>query len=54
MNAYAECGLIIEAIVENLEIKKSVFQQMESIVRDDCILASNTSSLSIASIAAAC
>ena len=54
MNAYAECGLIIEAIVENLEIKKSVFQQIESIVRDDCILASNTSSLSIASIAAAC
>ncbi len=54
MSAYAECGLVIEAIVENLEIKKSVFQQMESIVNDDCILASNTSSLSIASIAAAC
>jgi 3-hydroxybutyryl-CoA dehydrogenase len=54
MSAYAECGLIIEAIVENLEIKKSVFQQMEAIVSDDCILASNTSSLSIASIAAAC
>ena len=54
MSAYAECGLIIEAIVENLDIKKSVFQQMESIVSDDCILASNTSSLSIASIAAAC
>lgn len=54
MSAYAECGLIIEAIVENLEIKKSVFQKMEAIVSDDCILASNTSSLSIASIAAAC
>jgi 3-hydroxybutyryl-CoA dehydrogenase len=54
MSAYAECGLIIEAIVENLEVKKSVFQQMEAIVSDDCILASNTSSLSIASIAAAC
>lgn len=54
MSAYAECGLVIEAIVESLEVKKSVFQQMESIVSDDCILASNTSSLSIASIAAAC
>ncbi len=54
MNAYAECGLVIEAIIENLDVKKSVFQQMENIVSDDCILASNTSSLSIASIAAAC
>jgi len=54
MSAYAECRLVIEAIVENVDIKKSVFQQMENIVSDDCILASNTSSLSIASIAAAC
>ena len=54
MTAYADCGLVIEAIVENLEVKKTVFQQMEEIVSDDCILASNTSSLSIASIASAC
>jgi 3-hydroxybutyryl-CoA dehydrogenase len=54
MEDYAGCGLIIEAIIENLEIKKSVFSKLESIVDDDCILASNTSSLSIASIAAAC
>ena len=54
MTAYADCGLVIEAIVENLEVKKKVFQQMEEIVSDDCILASNTSSLSIASIASAC
>ncbi len=46
--------LIIEAIIENLEIKKSVFQQLENLVSEECILASNTSSLSIASIAAAC
>ncbi len=52
--AYRECGLIIEAIIENLEIKKNVFDQLEDIVNDDCILATNTSSLSIASIAAAC
>lgn len=47
-------GLIIEAIIENLDVKKSVFQKLESLVSSDCILASNTSSLSIASIAAAC
>jgi len=50
----AACDLIIEAIVENLEVKKKVFAQLESITSADCILASNTSSLSIASIAAAC
>lgn len=47
-------GLVIEAIIENLDIKKELFQQLEQICGDDCILASNTSSLSIASIAAAC
>ena len=54
MSAYNDCGLVIEAIIENLDIKKSVFQQLEAIVSEECILASNTSSLSIASIAAAC
>jgi 3-hydroxybutyryl-CoA dehydrogenase len=44
--------LLIEAIVENLEVKRSLFKQLETIVPVDCILASNTSSLSIASIAA--
>lgn len=54
MEAFAACGLIIEAIVEKLEIKKAVFADVERIVSDACILASNTSSLSITSIAAAC
>ena len=54
MEAFAACGLVIEAIVENLEVKKSVFAQLEQIVGEDCILATNTSSLSVASIAAAC
>lgn len=54
MNAFAGCGLIIEAIIENIEVKKNVFSALEKIVRPDCMLASNTSSLSIASIAAAC
>lgn len=51
---FKECDMVIEAIVENLEVKKKVFAQLESIVSPDCILASNTSSLSIASIASAC
>jgi len=47
-------GLVIEAIIENLEIKQKVFAEIESLVSEDCIIASNTSSLSIASIASAC
>ena len=46
-----DSDLIIEAIVENLDIKKNVFSTLEKFVSDDCIIASNTSSLSIASIA---
>ena len=48
----ADSNLTIEAILENLDIKKKVFSELESYVADDCIIASNTSSLSIASIAA--
>lgn len=48
------CELIIEAIVENLDVKQKLFSDLENIVSSDCILASNTSSLSIASIASAC
>ncbi len=47
----ADSNLTIEAIIENLDIKKKVFSELESYVSDDCIIASNTSSLSIASIA---
>ncbi|NER14912.1 3-hydroxybutyryl-CoA dehydrogenase [Leptobacterium flavescens] len=46
--------LIIEAIVEKLDIKQKVFSELETYIAPDSILASNTSSLSIASIAAAC
>ncbi|MEM6516300.1 MAG: 3-hydroxyacyl-CoA dehydrogenase NAD-binding domain-containing protein [Bacteroidota bacterium] len=45
-------NLIIEAIIENLDIKKKVFSELETHVSKECIIASNTSSLSIASIAA--
>jgi len=47
-----DSNLTIEAIVENLNIKQKVFSELETYVADDCIIASNTSSLSIASIAA--
>src|SRR5690554_1539988 len=47
----SDSNLIIEAIIENLEIKKKVFSELETYVSDACIIASNTSSLSIASIA---
>lgn len=47
----SDSNLTIEAIVENLEVKKKVFSELESYVSTDCIIASNTSSLSIASIA---
>jgi 3-hydroxybutyryl-CoA dehydrogenase len=48
------CQLVIEAILEDLDIKKSVFAELEMYVSDDAILATNTSSLSITAIAAAC
>lgn len=54
LKSFSNCALVIEAIVEKLEIKKTVFQQIESVVTDECILASNTSSLPITAIAASC
>ncbi len=54
LNNLSKTGLIIEAIVEKLELKKSLFQSLEKIVSNTCILVTNTSSLSITSIAAAC
>jgi 3-hydroxybutyryl-CoA dehydrogenase len=49
-----DCGLIFEAIVENLSVKQEIFRRLEAIVSGDCILATNTSSLSITAIAATC
>lgn len=50
MNAFETCGIVFEAILEDLEAKKDQFARLEAIVSKDCILATNTSSLSIASI----
>ena len=54
LNELADSDLVIEAIVENLEVKRKVFSELETLVSEKTILASNTSSLSIASIAASC
>ncbi len=54
LKALADCNLVIEAIVENLDVKKKLFTELEQLVGANSILASNTSSLSITSIAAAC
>lgn len=48
------CDIVIEAIIEKLDVKQHVFVELEKIVKPTCILASNTSSLSITSIASAC
>ena len=53
LHDFRECGIVIEAIIEEIGIKSKVFAQLEQIVPKGCILASNTSSLSIASIGAA-
>ncbi len=49
---HQDAALVIEAIVENLTVKHELFKQLEQIVSQQCVLASNTSSLSIASIGA--
>lgn len=52
-NDVADCDLIIEAIIENMEAKKELYRKLDSICKPGTILASNTSSLSITEIAAA-
>jgi 3-hydroxybutyryl-CoA dehydrogenase len=54
IGAFNDCELVLEAIVEDLAVKQQLFREVEMIVPETCILASNTSSLSIASIASAC
>jgi 3-hydroxybutyryl-CoA dehydrogenase len=54
LDAMAGCDLVVEAIVENIAVKQEVFQGLEKVVSDNAIIASNTSSLRIASIASSC
>jgi len=52
--AFAECDVVIEAIIEDIDAKQALFREIEAVVRPDCIIASNTSSIPIASIASVC
>lgn len=54
MTELAGSSVVVEAIIENLDIKRKVFADLEKIVDGDCILATNTSSLSVTAIAAGC
>ncbi len=54
LDAMDDVALVIEAIVEQLPVKQEVFSKLEAVVSPDCIIASNTSSLSVTAIAAAC
>ncbi len=49
----ADCDLIVEAIIENLDIKKKTYAELDSIVKKDAIFATNTSSISVTELAAA-
>jgi 3-hydroxybutyryl-CoA dehydrogenase len=51
--AVADCDIIIEAIIENVEVKKQTFSALDVIVKKDAIFASNTSSISITEVASA-
>lgn len=54
LGGLAHCQVVVEAIVEDLSVKQALFQQLEGIVADDAIIATNTSSLSVTAMAAAC
>ncbi len=53
INDLKDCELVIEAATENMEIKKKLFQELDTVVNENAILATNTSSLSITEIGAA-
>ena len=54
LEGLAPCHVVVEAIVEDLAAKRQLFSALEKVVSNDCILASNTSSLSVTAMAAAC
>src|SRR5882672_9193713 len=54
LQGFAPCHVVIEAIVEDLNEKRKIFSSLEDVVAQSCILASNTSSLSVTAMAAAC
>ncbi|ADB34025.1 3-hydroxyacyl-CoA dehydrogenase., 3- hydroxybutyryl-CoA dehydrogenase [Kribbella flavida DSM 17836] len=53
LEALAGCDLVIEAVIERLELKREIFSALDKVVREDAILATNTSSLSVTEISVA-
>ncbi len=53
LSELADCALVVEAIVENLEAKQKLYADLEGIVSEDCIFGTNTSSISVTAIGAA-
>ena len=53
LGALVDCDLVIESVVEDLEVKRALFSELDSIVKDDAILATNTSTLPIIEMAVA-
>ncbi len=53
LDSASDADFVVEAIIEDLELKKSIFQQLDELTRKEVILASNTSSISITKLAAA-
>ncbi|MFJ3305992.1 3-hydroxyacyl-CoA dehydrogenase [Streptomyces sp. NPDC086549] len=53
LSELADCALVVEAVVERLDVKQELFRALEDIVADDCLLATNTSSLSVTAIGGA-
>ncbi|MGK5641684.1 3-hydroxyacyl-CoA dehydrogenase [Streptomyces sp. URMC 126] len=47
----ADCALVVEAVVERLDVKQRLFRELEEVVADDCLLATNTSSLPVTAVA---
>jgi 3-hydroxyacyl-CoA dehydrogenase/enoyl-CoA hydratase/carnithine racemase len=50
--SFADCDLVLEAVFEELEVKRRVFAELEAVVSPDCVLATNTSALSVTAMAA--
>jgi 3-hydroxybutyryl-CoA dehydrogenase len=54
LRPFADCGIVVEAIVERLDAKRALFASLETAVSEDAVLATNTSSLPVAAIGSAC
>ncbi len=54
LRGFSHCKLVVEAVVEDLSVKQEIFKQLERLVSEACILATNTSSLSVTSLATSC